>query len=149
MKTLIEKRLEGFSKALKNIPIESFFLKIAEQNKAIIEDKNSEQLDQGVDGEGSKIEPPYTDFTVSIKKALGRPFDRVTLEDTGAFRKGIKSQASLSGLELSGTEKKTGLLTEKYGEVIGLNKKSIGELNEDLFKPELMEEIKRYLKEKI
>lgn len=43
-----------------------------------------EQWREGLLSTGEEIKPPYTPFTIAIKKRKGQPTDRVTLKDTGA-----------------------------------------------------------------
>ncbi len=139
-----EQQLDELKQKLQNIPIEAMFLRVTQNNIATIEDKNIAQMEAGLDAHGNEIEPPYTDFTVSIKKAMGQPFSKVTLKNTGDFHKGTKAEVSMSGFEMTNTDSKWGQLSEKYGDVIGLNDKSKQELIDEVYKPEVGFELVNY-----
>ncbi len=147
MATLIERKIENLKAMFQNIPVDSMMVMITERNKATIEDKNIQQLDAGIDGDGNPIEPPYAPLTVEIKKHLGQPFDRVTLENEGFFRKGIKANVMATGFEMIGTDPKTPKLLIKYGgKVLNLTKESKAELSQEVYKPEMMFELRSYFK---
>ncbi len=88
---------------------------------------NKRQLKVGQDDQGKIITPPYTAMTVSIKKAKGQPYDRVTLKDTGDFQDGMNMRRVAAGNEISSYDWKTISLTQKYGvDIFGLNEKNKG-----------------------
>lgn len=136
--------LDNLKRKLLNIPIEAILEKIVEDNKAQIEDKNIEQLQAGLGVDGLPLEPPYSPFTVEMKKSLGEISDRVTLQSTGKFYKGIEVDPMNGGFEMQDSDSKWGMLTEKYGTVIGLTDKSKSDLREDVFLPNLIEEVHDY-----
>lgn len=130
---------------LKAIPTERFLQEIAIDARPQIEDKVINQLDQGIDGEGNKIEPPYTEFTIGKKKFEHKPYDRVTLNDKGNFWKGIKANVMSTGFELIGTDPKTEMLEEKYGDdLIKLTDESKEELRDEVFIPNFFYKLNLY-----
>ena len=141
---VIQKILQDLKAKVQNIPIEAMFQKVTQENVAVIEDKNIAQMEAGLDAHGLEIEPPYTEFTVGIKKALGQPFDRVTLKNQGDFHKGTKAEVSISGFEMTNTDSKWGKLSEKYGDVIGLNDTSKQELIDEIYTPQVGQELVDY-----
>lgn len=52
----------------------------------------------------------------------------IKLFEFGPFQEGIEPMFDDQGIELIGTEEKTGFLTAKYGEILGLTDKNIREL---------------------
>ena len=72
-----------------NIPHQT--VGIINRNKDLILDLNrKEQLyNKGIDSLGLDLKP-YSFFTVQIKKLLGQPYDRTTLNYSGAFYRGFK-----------------------------------------------------------
>lgn len=121
-------------------------MQITERNKAAIEDKNIEQLSQGLDAEGNRIEPPYTPRTVEMKKSLGQVFDRVTLHNEGPFWQGITAKVMRTGFEMIGQDPKTAKLKAKYGEVIGLTDGSKAAISNEIYRPEFLFELRTYLR---
>lgn len=142
--TEIEIKLEQMKQALQRIPVDEIMVRITERNKDVIEDKNIAQMDAGLDGNGEPISPPYSPFTIVVKKIQGRPFDRVTLKDQGDFHKGTKANIMATGFEMINTDSKWGKLTDKYGDVIGLSEQSITELQHEVYLPEFAHELKNY-----
>lgn len=88
------------------------------EHESQILDLNRRQMFAGNDANGNAITPEYTPFTVSIKQEKGQPFDRVTLNDTGAFYQSMFLQPFDNGFEFEATDEKTAELKEKYGENI-------------------------------
>lgn len=140
------KRFDKLVRVLEKAPVDEFFVKISNENKHWIEDQNIEQLREGKDADGADIDPPYTLFTVRMKKAKGQESDFVTLEDTGKFYQGITAEITTKGFKMIGKDSKTGELMLKYGErIIGISTKNIDELSMDLYLPALIDEIKNYI----
>lgn len=107
-----------------------------------IEDKITQQLQQGKRGDGSTL-PNYS--PVSVAK-FGKPPGPIKLFDTGDFYQGIKVSANGSGLFIDDTDSKTPLLTEKYGDaILYLGDDSLAELKEDVFLPGILYEIEQIL----
>jgi hypothetical protein len=145
METFIEKRLEKLKQALRNIPAEAMLERITDENKSLIEDKNIAQLEAGKDSNANDITPAYSEFTKRYKQSKGQVYDRVTLHDTGSFYNGITANPMSTGFEMINNDSKWGKLTEKYGEaIIGLSEKSISELREEVYYPEMKRELVNY-----
>jgi hypothetical protein len=146
MTTLIEQRLERLKQALRAIPAEAILVRITDENKATIEDKNVMQLQAGQDSNGDAITPAYSEFTKRYKQSVSQPTDRVTLRDTGAFYQGITVNPMSTGFEIINKDSKWGMLTDKYGEdIIGLSEQSVEQLREEVYYPEFKKELKNYL----
>lgn len=139
------KKIEELKRRFQNIPIESIMAKIAKRNKATIEDANIKQMDAGKNVFGTDIEPEYSPFTVKLKKAMGQTFDHVTLKNKGDFHEGTEANILSNGIEMVNKDSKWGKITDKYGKVIGLNDDAKQEVIDEVFRPELPEEVKEYL----
>lgn len=109
------------------------------ENGGVILDLQTEQLYAGKDSEGNDIQPPYSPFTVQIKRAKGQPTDRVTLKDEGDFYAGMFLSGGNRGqFAIGNRDQKTTKLTRKYGEeILGLNDNSLQRLIDDQIKPEI------------
>lgn len=108
---------------LQQITEAAFFAAMKEKDGEIPE-YIRKQLFAGEYGDGSKIIPSYTPFTVREKKRKLQPSNRVTLKDTGDFYKGIKADVKPKGMEIVSTEGKTKKLFDKYnisGNLLDLN----------------------------
>lgn len=111
---------------------------VIQENEDRIIDLNLQQLYDGLNADGSPIEPEYTPFTVAIKRRKGQPSDRVTLRDTGDFWEGIALKVFETEFELIGTDSKTDKLKAKYGDlIIGLSEESRLRLLNDILIPGL------------
>jgi signal peptidase I len=100
---------------------------------------NIEQINQGFRADGTPILPSYTQYTIQIKRAKGQPYDRVTLQDTGDFYRGIKSSAAGNSIVTDSTDSKTAKLKKKYetarGKLFGLGKEFKAEYIEKDLRP--------------
>lgn len=139
--------IEQLQQKLRRLPdqVDGMMQRITERNKAIIEDKVIAQMQAGLNSDGQPITPAYSPFTVAYKKSIGAAFDRVTLEGDGDFYKGEKVEVHAEGFQTTNTDRKWGKLTEKYGDVTDLSPKSTEELREEVYLPELHEEINDYM----
>lgn len=79
-----------------------------------IKQANQEQLYDGLLSSGYEIEPEYSQRTIEIKELKGQPTDRVTLQDTGEWYKGITVEAQNGRVIVDNTDGKTNDLKEKY-----------------------------------
>jgi hypothetical protein len=141
------KRLLELKEKLLNFPskVPEFMGEVLRENTAFIEDKNAEQLNQGLRGDGSVITPPYAALTKQIKSLKGQPIDRVTLKDEGNFHKGIKAEIGNDSISMFGQDEKTTILEQKYGvEIIGLTESNVVELGQEVVKPELQVKTRKY-----
>ena len=66
--------------------------------RAVIDDIEA-QLNEGKDSKGVNIRPPYAKSTIKVKRAEGKPYDRVTLKDTGKNFSKMKLVANPNGHE--------------------------------------------------
>ena len=73
---------------------------------------------KGIDGDGNKLPLPYAPFTISIKKALGQPTDRITLKDTGAFYDGFFANISGDNMTIGSSDSKSSKLHKVWGKSI-------------------------------
>lgn len=102
-----------------------------------------EQLFRGIDSEGKRIRPPYTPFTVSIKRQKNQPTNRVTLLDTGDFYDAMEVVFDLDKFFVINTDRKEQKLRGKYGDdILGMNERSRDLLSE-VIKPDLIEDFKQ------
>ena len=125
---------------------EKALLTIIRANEADALDLNLSQLLQGKNAEEKEIVPGYTPFTIMIKKAKGQPSDRVTLKDEGDFHNSFFLEAQKFPVVFDAKDRKTSMLTEKYGsEIFGLGKKSKDEFVEDI-KPEVQDYYKSLIR---
>jgi hypothetical protein len=122
---------------------------IINRNKAEIIDLNRQgQLyAKGEDSLGLDLKP-YAFFTVEIKQLLGQPYDRTTLNYSGAFYDGFYLTVDKDNLILTfnSNDRKTPDLIGKYGKnIFGLNYDNQQKLNYEIIKPELDKYIRQYL----
>lgn len=91
------------------------------ENESQILDLNRRQMFAGNDANEDPITPEYTPFTKFLKDEKGQPFDRVTLNDTGAFYQSMFLQPFGNEFEVQATDSKTPDLREKYGiDILGI-----------------------------
>ena len=122
---------------------------IINRNKAEIIDLNrqAQLYEKGEDSLGLDLKP-YAFFTVQIKQLLGQPFDRTTLNYSGAFYDGFYLTVDKDNLILTfnSNDRKTPDLIGKYGKnIFGLNYDNQQKLNYEIIKPELDKYIRQYL----
>lgn len=115
-------------------------------NEAYIIDMNAyEQLyKRGVNRMGVSIMDyrPYSPYTIRYKKAVGQPYDRVTLRDEGDFYRGFFIEADDRMFYISSTDDKTQKLTKKYTNYIfGLTDENKAELTWEYVYPDLIEKL--------
>ena len=79
---------------------------------------NRDQMYAGIRSDGSEITPKYTPLTKFLKSKEGRPFDRVTLNDTGSFYRLTFLRIVDNSYELDSRDDKTNKLKTKYGDKI-------------------------------
>ena len=114
--------------------------------KEIIE-LNQQQLQDGELATGNDITPFYKPLTISIKKAKGQVYDRVTLLDTGAFYSKFFIVYFKDKFSIESTDSKALSLEKKYSpNILGLSDKNIQETI-DLIKPNFLERFRKALNE--
>ena len=116
-------------------------------NEAIICDMNSQTqlFEQGIDRLGRAISSyaPYTERTIAVKLAQGKPTNRVTLRDTGDFHASFVVYADKDKFFIDATDWKTNRLGEKYGEeIFGLTEDNLYILIWEYIYPALMERVR-------
>ncbi len=112
-------------------------LSVIKANEASLLDLNIEQLMDGRDANGLMLEPAYSTTTVEYKKAVGQPFDRVTLHDQGDFYRGFFLETNSFPVFFNSHDRKTGKLAEKYGDIFGLDGTSMAKANSDFLKEDV------------
>jgi len=99
--------------------------------KDMIIDLNTEKqlYEKGINSLGRSL-GRYSEITIMIKKFEGKPFDRVTLKDTGDFYRTFKVEVRKGEIVISAnTIKDDDDLIEKYGsEIIGLTDENLEKL---------------------
>lgn len=82
--------------------------------------------DRGVNSDGVSL-GRYSKYTQEIKQAEGKPWEHVTLNDTGAFYKSFRVKDNGAGVVITAeTEKQTDDLSDKYGrKILGLTYESL------------------------
>jgi len=115
-KTRLHNFIEVFSARNSSLPIiaQRAFFDILEKEEKEMAEINREQLDDGEYTTGNDITPAYTSLTVSIKKAKGQRFDKVTLRDTGDFHNSISYDVVDNSVIISASDSKTAKLNRKY-----------------------------------
>lgn len=123
---------------------EEQIFKILKSNEAVAVDLNLSQLNDGINSDGSSIEPPYRELTREIKKGKGQRSDVVTLKDEGDFHEGFFIEGESFPVGFWSRDYKVIELTQKYGsEFFGLTPKNQTELNYSY----LLDEIQGYYRE--
>ena len=115
-KTRLHNFIEVFLTRNSSLPIiaQRAFFDILENEEKEMAEINREQLDDGEYTTGNDITPAYTSLTVSIKKAKGQRFDKVTLRDTGNFHNSISYDVVDNSVIISASDSKTAKLNRKY-----------------------------------
>lgn len=108
-------------------------LEIVRDNDHYAIDLNIAQMEEGKDSKDRPIVPEYTETTVEYKKLAQQPYDRVTLNDTGEFRKEMVLDAARFPLNITSRDKKTAGLIGKYGkDIFGFTKDSLKNFGEQI-----------------
>lgn len=108
------------------------------KERKLIAQMNREQLLSGKKASGENM-PSY----VLNSRSPSSP-GLIKLFDEGLFQDGIEPMFDNQGIELVGTERKTGFLIAKYGEILGLTDKNIKRLQKVLL-PKVITRIKLIL----
>lgn len=98
---------------------------LLKQEAPFLESLIQEQLFRGEAPDGSKITPPYRPRTIAYKKRKNQPFDRVTLKDKGDYYRSIRAKVRGKDVVIDATDSKKFFLDRRYGDNIGLSKKSL------------------------
>lgn len=119
---------------------------VVKENRDVILDLNKIQLESGIKNDSTKITPKYKPSTIAKKKAQGKEFRWVTLEDKGDFKRGMKVDLRGDDMLIFSSDSKSEKLKEKYSKkIFGLTKPSLQELRIEI-KPLLLRRTKRIMK---
>lgn len=132
-------------KALQAIPdrIEAIVGKAFDTQDDIMIDMNIDQMQDGIRSTGTKIDPPYRPYTVSRKKKIGQPVDRVTLKDSGDFHNSVRIKDYAQKKELFAYDPKSEMLQEKYGpEILGLTDSNLSKVRRNV-RPIIIADVKK------
>ena len=134
---------------LKESGINDLIKIIVNDNSDFFEDTLTDQMLEGLDGNGNAINPKYrSDTYARVKQFLNsKPsFGTPDLKLTGSFHKGIQLLLRGENIEFTSTDGKTADLTYKYGdEILELNDVSIELIQNELILPLLLEAIEHKL----
>jgi len=137
---MIVEALENIAATLKAIQqdLPALIGEVIEDNEDLIRQMNIEQLQEGKRSDGSTL-PNYS--IGSVQKFGKRP-GPMTLEDTGAFHRGIRVRAGKTFAEIIGTDPKTGMLEALYDlTIIGLSEDNTERLKFEILVPGLIDKI--------
>ncbi len=109
----LDRKIQELKKLRSEVPAQSKKIVLASKERILDLIREDQLFDKGIDGKGVKLRE-YKPFTVAVKRGQGKPTDRTTLNDTGAFYRGFDL-----------------LFTDQY---------SIGVFSRDVKTPELIEE---------
>lgn len=122
------------------IPI--FLAEIFREIASAVEDEVIRQLQAGQRGDGTYL-PDYSPVSVEV---FGKHPGPMTLEDTGAFYRGIMLEVVEAGIRIYGKDIKTDMLELHYGEeILDLSEESLENLRRDYVIELLQEKILKYL----
>lgn len=127
---------------LRDTKLKEFIREAIIEKRDYIAELNRDQLWQGKKADGSEM-PEYKPNS----KQPNAP-GKIVLFDTGDFHEGIEAQIEANILDVVGTDEKTSMLVNIYGEILGLNEGSLKALKEEV-KPIIEQKIARYLKIKV
>lgn len=126
--------------------------RIVEENKSILEGyiTDDQLLEKGETDTGASIEPPYTSFTISLKKKKGQQTNWVTLKDTGAFHKSIKIIPQSSQMTVISDDSKARDLQDKYeknsdGKILGIQPENLERFGREILLPRVQLEVRKLL----
>lgn len=114
--------------------------------EAEILDMNTEDqlFSRGEDSKGASL-GKYAPLTISIKKGLGQPTNRVTLKDTGDFHRSFFARFVGKYITIGATDSKAYKLETKYSkDIFGLSDNNVQELI-TMLKPEMINEFRRII----
>lgn len=123
----------------------ALILRLVRLNEAFVVSLNVDRqlYEQGVDGNGDFVAPPYRPSTIRRKIRKGQPTNRVTLKDKGDFHGSFYLIFREGEFEISAKDPKRERLVRKYGKpIFGLTEESLDLLRERL-KVELIQETRK------
>jgi len=140
---VLKERLKSVRDKLKD---NTYIVTILHDYEADIADMNCQQqlYEHGVNANNVSISDyaPYSPVTVEYKMAMGQPYDRVTLRDTGDFHQGFKVEINPKAFSITSTDWKTQKLMKKYGrDIFGLTATNKDILRWEFIYPDLLDAV--------
>ncbi|HTJ53727.1 MAG TPA: hypothetical protein VL443_29935 [Cyclobacteriaceae bacterium] len=136
-------KLEAIISKLDSVNMDAELLKVVDQTNAQAIDLNTEQLFHGRDAQGNKLKayrnPAYAEFKQSLN-----PLGVTDLKLTGDFYRGFYAKTDRFPIMFDSSDSKTEMLTEKYGEIFGLDQEYLGKYQEEI-KPIVQETFASFL----
>lgn len=142
--------IKEFNDRIQAFDINKVLMDVFMEQKAVVIDKNLDQLQYGFDSNGNRLkkysQSDYAEYKNDLNpkagfwnpdlKLTGQFWQSLYLEDTGGTKYEIKSDDS-----------KASKLEEKYGsDIYGLSDEKAGEFVSKTYRPRLAERIKEILK---
>jgi hypothetical protein len=137
---MIPAALENIADMLRKIQqdLPALIGEVIEDNERAIVEMNIEQLQEGQRSDGSTL----PNYSIGSVQRFGKRPGPMTLEDTGAFYRGIRVRAGKTFAEIIGTDPKTGMLEARYDlTIIGLSEDNTERLKFEILVPGLIEKI--------
>lgn len=126
-----------------------YIAEIILDNEAYIVDMNAQEqlFEKGENALGISIAEyrPYSPMTLRIKAGKGQPTDRVTLRDEGDFESSFFIEVGNDRFEIKASDFKAEELSQKYGDIMGLNNENKAELIWQYLYPAILEKLKQSL----
>lgn len=137
--------MQAVQKVINDIPKETERIINKNAEKIIDLNRDDQLYDLGINSDGGLLKS-YSPTTILFKRQEGKPYNRTTLFDTGAFYKGFKLKVNYPIFSIYSTDEKSSMLQDKYGSnIFGLVTENQQKVNYEIIKPELDAFIKKYL----
>lgn len=140
--------IKAFNERFQAFDIEKVLVEVLLDKKALVIEKNLDQLDEGFDANGNNMKQyAWQDYAVeknqmNPKPGMGNP----DLKYTGAFWQGFVLEATQgTEYEIKSTDGKASDLQAKYGEIYGMTGKSRSEFIEETYRNALANKVKDIL----
>lgn len=136
--------IKDIAQALRDIQrdMPDLIREVMDENKTLIEDLIIDQLDEGKDGNDEYL-PDYSPGSVQF---FGKTPGPMTLEHTGAWRRGIKVETFEDRIETGSTDSKDAMLRASFGDAITkISEPNVERLINEILHPELMRKIYKRL----
>jgi len=136
--------MQNVKKVINDLPRETEKILKTKEETILDLNRDDQLFDLGINSDGGKLRE-YKASTVSIKRSQGKPFNRTTLFDTGAFTNAFKIKINFPNFSIFSTDSKSSDLQDKYGSnIFGLTEENQRKTNQ-LIKTEIEKFIKKYL----
>jgi len=137
--------MQAVQKVIADIPKETETIINNNSEKIIDLNRDDQLFELGINSDGSLLKP-YSNTTILFKRQEGKPYNRTTLFDTGAFYNGFKLIVKYPIVSIYSTDEKSSMLQDDYGSnIFGLTIENQRKLNYEIIKPQLDAFIKRFL----